>query len=270
VTDLPVLHAVALGGMQGPAELLPVSSSAHLVLVPELLSWPYSRLDPELRKAFEVALHAGTSVALLVFLRGELSQTARALDARHALAATLALGPPAAAGLLLEARIEREAGTPRRVAGTQILAGMALALSDLRPATRAYADAGLLDHLLLGIAQATALVPGVSRNGATLTVARLRGLDRPAASALSRDAALPIIVSAAVLKSVRLRSRGLPGGLRARFVAGAGAAALSTLASRRLLAWAESASSLAALSAYRVAFGAWTLRRLGSRPGRTR
>jgi len=255
--------------MQGPAELLPVSSSGHLVLVPELLGWPYASLDPELRKAFEVAVHAGTAAALLIALRGEVAEVARALDARRLLGTALAFLPPAAAGLLLEGPIERRAGAPRRVAATQVVAGLALAVADRRPDDRSYAQAGTLDHLLLGLAQATALAPGVSRNGATLTVARLRRLDRPAASRLSRHAALPIIAGAGVLKSVRLARRGLPPALRAPFAAGLGAAAVSTLACRRLLGWTESAPSFAPLGLYRVAFGGGALavlRRSGRRP----
>lgn len=245
--------------MQGPAELLPVSSSGHLVLVPELLGWPYAQLKPELRKAFEVAVHAGTAAALLVALRGEVAEAADALDARRVLGTALAFFPPAVAGVALEDAIERRAGAPTRVAAAQVIAGVVLALADLRPADRSYPEAGALDHLLLGLAQAAALVPGVSRNGATLTMARLRRLDRPAASRLSRHAALPIIAGAAVLKSVRLGHRGLPAGLRRSFVAGLAAAAGSTLTCRRLLAWTESTSSYAPLAGYRVAFGTLAL-----------
>jgi undecaprenyl-diphosphatase len=241
--------------MQGPAELLPVSSSGHLVLMPELLGWPYARLDPELRKAFEVAVHAGAAVALLVALRQQVVEAAGALDARRMLGTFLAFAPPAVGGMVLEDAIERRAGAPQRVAQAQVLAGLALAAADLRATDRSYPDAGALDHLLLGLAQAAALVPGVSRNGATLTMARLRRLDRPAASRLSRHAALPIITGAAVLKSVRLRRRGLPAALRRPFIAGLGAAALSTLAFRRLLAWTESTSSYAPVAGYRMVFG---------------
>lgn len=242
--------------MQGPAELLPVSSSGHLVLVPELLGWSYARLDPELRKAFEVAVHAGTAVALLFALRGEVAEAVGDLDAGRLLGTALAFAPPAAAGLLFEDAIERRAGTPRRVAVAQVVAGLALAAADRRPAERPYAAAGAVDHLWLGVAQAAALAPGVSRNGATLTAARLRRLDRPAASRLSRHAALPVITGAAVLKSVRLARRGLPPGLAASFALGAVAAAVSTLAARPLLESIQSARSYAPLGAYRVVFGA--------------
>src|SRR5215218_7266663 len=80
---LKLSHALALGALHGPAELLPVSSSAHTTLVPWLLRWPYPRLDPELRKAFEVALHAGTAAALLIGLRDEVAEAAHGLDRRR-------------------------------------------------------------------------------------------------------------------------------------------------------------------------------------------
>ena len=80
---LKLSHALALGALHGPAELLPVSSSAHTTLVPWLLGWSYPDLDPELRKAFEVALHAGTAAALLVGLRDEVADAARGLDRRR-------------------------------------------------------------------------------------------------------------------------------------------------------------------------------------------
>ena len=92
---LPVRHALALGALHGPAELLPVSSSAHTELVPWLLGWPYASLDGELRKAFEVALHAGTAAALLVGLRDEVAAAARGLDARRLLRLAGSFAPPA-------------------------------------------------------------------------------------------------------------------------------------------------------------------------------
>jgi len=95
---IPAGRALALGIVQGPAELLPVSSSAHTTLVPWLLGWSYPELDPELRKAFEVALHAGAAAALLVGLRDEVAEAARGFDRRRA---TLVLGsfvPPAIVG----------------------------------------------------------------------------------------------------------------------------------------------------------------------------
>jgi undecaprenyl-diphosphatase len=80
---LPVLQAIALGALQGPTELLPVSSSAHLMLVPWLAGWSYAELDPELRKSFEVVLHGATAAALLVALREEVAEATFNLDRRR-------------------------------------------------------------------------------------------------------------------------------------------------------------------------------------------
>ncbi|MBA2504604.1 MAG: undecaprenyl-diphosphate phosphatase, partial [Thermoleophilaceae bacterium] len=126
--SFPLSHAVALGVLQGPAELLPVSSSGHLALVPTLLGWPYDRLDPELRKAFEVALHAGTAAALLIVLRREVREVAEELDSRRAIRLILTFLPPAIAAALFERTIERRLGGVRSVAWAQVAGGAVLNL----------------------------------------------------------------------------------------------------------------------------------------------
>jgi undecaprenyl-diphosphatase len=254
---LPLRHAIALGALQGPVELVPVSSSGHLVLVPAVLGWPYARLDAELRKAFEVAVHAGTALGLLVVLREDLAPGGT--DGRAALRDVLACAPPALTGWLLERPIEERLADPRQVAVAQLVAGGALAAADRMPVARPYEAAGLVDHLLLGIAQAAALVPGVSRSGAALTAARLRRLDRRAAIRLSRRTVLPIIVGAAALKGMRIARRGISPELAAAFVAGAAAAFASTLIAGRLLARREPPRFLAAVAAYRIGLGAVAL-----------
>jgi undecaprenyl-diphosphatase len=253
---------VALGLLQGPAELLPISSSGHLVLVPALLEWPYVELDDELRKAFEVALHAGTAVALLIALRGEVAEAVRELDGARVVRHVLEFVPPGLAALAFERPIERRLGSARSVAAAQVAGGAALALADRSGATRPHTEAGARDALAIGIAQAFALAPGVSRNGATLTAARLLRFDRASANRLSRHAALPIILAAAGLKGYRLWRRGMPRELAAPFTAGAAAAFGSTLASTRLIRIVDGAPSYAPFAAYRVALGALALRRL--------
>jgi undecaprenyl-diphosphatase len=259
---LPLPQAIALGLLQGPAELLPISSSGHLVLVPALLDWSYGDLDDELRKSFEVALHAGTALALLIALRHEVVAVVGEMDGgrlgRHA----LTFLPPAVAAFLFERPIEERLGSPRGVAAAQIAAGAALAAGDLAPARRAHEEAGAGDAFAIGLAQACALWPGVSRNGATLTAARALRFERRAANRLSRHAALPIILAAAGLKGLRLWRRGLPPGLALPFAVGAGAAFGSTLASSRLVGVVDGARSYAPFAAYRVALGAVALRRL--------
>jgi undecaprenyl-diphosphatase len=259
---LPVSHALALGALHGPAELLPVSSSAHTTLVPWLLGWPYARLDPELRKAFEVALHAGTAAALLIGLRDEVAEAVRGLDRRRVGLIAGSFVPPAIVGYGLERPIERRLGTPPTIAAGLAAGAAAMWLADaVAPQERGRPDATMADALALGFAQACALVPGVSRNGATLTAARARGFRRPDANAMSRHAALPIIVGATVLKGVRLARRGLPSGVARAFAAGIGAAFVSTLGSVRLIRAVERDRSLAPYAAYRLVMAAVVLRR---------
>jgi undecaprenyl-diphosphatase len=259
---LPVRHALALGVLHGPAELLPVSSSAHTTLVPWLLGWPYAELDAELRKAFEVALHAGTAAALLVGLRREVGEAMRGFDRRRL---TLVLGsfvPPAIVGYTLERPIEERLGTPPTIAVGLLLGSAAMAVADRRGEVgRRRSDANLVDALALGVAQACALVPGASRNGMTLAAARARGFDRTDANELSRHVALPIIVGASVLKGVRLARRGLPSGVGSAFAAGVGAAFASTLASTWLIRQVERDRSLAPYAAYRTLLAAVVLRK---------
>jgi undecaprenyl-diphosphatase len=261
--ELRLRDAVALGVLHGPAELLPVSSSGHITLVPWLLGWPYCALDGELRKAFEVALHAGTAAALLVGLRGEVGEAARGMDRRRAQLVALSFLPPAAVGWALERPIERRLGTPPTIAAGLVIGSIAMAAADAASAgRRPRDDAGWRDALWLGLAQACALVPGVSRNGATLAAARARGFDREDANVLSRHVALPIIVGATALKGTRLARRGLPPGTARAFAAGIAAAFASTLASIRIIRQVERDRSLAPYAAYRIALAGLVIRRL--------
>ena len=260
---LTLRHAVALGLLQGPTELLPVSSSAHTELVPWLAGWPYASLDGELRKSFEVALHAGAALALALELRGELGRAPGA----GLLGLALALGPPALAGLALRGPIERHLGGPRSIAAGLALGALAMVFADVRAEQRpgeprARADAGAADALALGLAQAAALAPGVSRNGATLTAARARGFGRGAAQELSWAAGLPVIVAAVVLKGARLARAGAPAGTRAALAAGAASAFVSTVASARALREGRRAGrALAPYAAYRCLLAALVLAR---------
>ncbi len=255
-------RALALGLLHGPAELLPVSSSAHTTLVPWLLRWPYPGLDPELRKAFEIALHAGTAVALLVGLRDEVAEAARDFDRRRLTLVAGSFVPPAVVGLALERPIERRLGTPPTIAAGLALGAAAMALADVRaPQRRTRGQETAVDALALGVAQACALFPGVSRNGATLTAARARGFRRADANALSRHVALPVIVGATAVKGVRLARRGIPPGVAVAFAAGVAAAFASTLVSVRLIRAVERDRSLAPYAAYRMALAALVVRR---------
>ena len=246
-------QALLLGALHGPAELLPISSSGHVTVIPWLLGWEYDRLDSELRKAFEVALHAGTAAALLITLRREVDEAVHGLDRRIAELIALSFIPPAIVGYLLERPIERRLGTPPTIAVGLVCGSLAMALADRSPQVRVSTDAGAADALWLGIAQACALIPGVSRNGATLAAARWRHFTREDANRLSRHVALPVIAGATVLKGARLARRGLPPRTRVQFAAGAAASFASTLGSTWLIQQVERDRSLWRYAAYRIA-----------------
>ena len=255
-------QALALGALHGPAELLPISSSGHVALVPWLLRWDYDRLDDEMRKSFEVVLHAGTAAALLITLHDEVDEAVRGLDMRRIALIALSFAPPALAGYTLERQIEAHLGTPPTIAAGLLAGAVVMAWADRSPQTRRHDEAGARDALALGIAQALALIPGVSRNGATLAAARFRGFTREDANRLSRHVALPVIAGATLLKSVRLKRRGLPSGAAAPFAAGAAASFASTLGSTWLIKQVERDRSLLPYAAYRIALAALVLRRL--------
>jgi undecaprenyl-diphosphatase len=256
-------QAVALGLVHGPAELLPISSSGHLTLLPWLLRWDYDGLDDEMRKSFEVALHAGTAAALLITLRAEVSDALRGMSGHRLMLIALSFVPPATVGYTLERPIERHLGTPATVAGGLIGGAVVMALADRRPQVRSQEQAHAADALWLGFAQACALIPGVSRNGATLAAARIRHFTRADANRLSRHVALPVIAGATLLKGVRLRRRGLPPQTRSAFAAGAAASFVSTLASTWLINQVERDRSLLPYAAYRVGLAAFVMARLG-------
>jgi undecaprenyl-diphosphatase len=211
----PELEAAALGLIQGATELLPVSSSAHVAMVPWLLGFSVAEWPPDRRKELEVALHTGAAAALA----GPLWRARP--DARTLL---LSLAPPALAGYLLEKPIETRLDGPVPIAGGLLAGAAALALADRRPVTRDHP--AVIDGAVLGLAQAAALVPGISRTGATLAAARARGFSREDASKLSFGVAGPVLGGATVLKALRLP----PTHRRVAAVAAASSFAATTLA----------------------------------------
>ena len=260
--SIPPRRAALLGLVQGPTELLPVSSSAHLGLVPWLAGWDWDRLDPELRKSFEVALHAGAAGALLIGQRRVIADELRSFDARRAAVLILSFVPAAIAAYLFERPIEQRLGGPRGTAIGLLAGSAAMVAADTRPQRRGRGEATPADGLALGIAQATALAPGVSRNGATLAAARWRCFDREQANLLSRTVALPIITAAALLKGGRLRRRRIDPAVRKAFGIGVATSFASTLASQGLIRQVERDRSIWPYAAYRVALAGLVLSRL--------
>jgi len=260
---IPTARALALGIVQGPAELLPVSSSAHIVLVPWLAGWEnWEQLDPEVRKSFEVALHGGAALALLVGQRQTILEELRSFDGQRALVLGLSFLPAAVVGYTLERQIEERLGGPKATAIGLIAGAAAMLIADTRQQRRGRGDATPADGLALGVAQAAALAPGVSRNGVTLAAARWRHFSRDQANLLSRTIALPIIVGATILKGERLRRRGASPTLRRSMAIGVGASFASTLASQRLIRLVERDRALWPYAAYRAGLAAVVLTKL--------
>jgi undecaprenyl-diphosphatase len=242
-----------------------VSSSAHLSLIPWLAGWDWQNADPEARKSFEVAVHAGAAAALLVGQRRLIVRELRSFDLRRAAVVALSFVPPAVIGYRFERAIEQRLGGPRATAYGLVAGSLAMLAADRAPQQRGPGDAGALDGLALGVAQATALAPGVSRNGATIAAARWRRFTREQANLLSRTVALPVIVGATLLKGMRLRRRGLEPGLGTAMAAGVAASFASTLASQRLIRMVERDRALWPYAAYRVTLAAAVVWRMGRR-----
>jgi undecaprenyl-diphosphatase len=249
-------EALGYGLLQGPTELLPVSSSGHLVLAPWVFGSDYLKLDPELRKSFEVALHVGTAAALVIVLRDEVWEAVREFDTRRMAVIATSLAPAAAAALGFERVIEQKLSKPEVVVVGLVAGSLAMAWADGISGRRERGDAGWRDGLALGVAQALALIPGVSRSGSTIVAARARGFTPLAASELSMHVALPVIGGATALKGVRLSKRGLPAEMRAPFAVGVAGAFVSSFASARLIARKHRGRSLKKYVIYRLGLAA--------------
>ena len=226
-----LIEALLLGAVQGLTEYLPVSSSGHLVLVPFLLGWP-----PHGQR-FDLALHVGTAASLLWFFRRDWLALARAVvgglrspevrgrDPYWRLAGYVAAGsvPAGLAGLALEDAAERALRDPLLIGSMMVLFSFVMLAADrLGQRTRPVTDVVWADALMVGCAQAIALVPGVSRSGATIAAGLARGLTRPAAARFSFLLSGPVILAAAAWK---LR-HGVPVDDLAVFAVGAAASAL--------------------------------------------
>jgi undecaprenyl-diphosphatase len=222
-------------------------------LIPWFAGWHWDELRPATRKDFEVALHAGTAVALLVGQRRAIAEELARMDARRLVAVALAAAVPAAVGFAFERSIEERLGGPGMIAAGLAAGAMVMLLADRRPQDRQPDDLNATDGLALSAAQAAALFPGVSRTGATVAAARWRRFSRREANVLSRTVAVPIILGAVLLRAQRMRHRRLNPALRKVAGAGALSAALSTLASQGLIALLDRDGSAWPYAAYRLA-----------------
>lgn len=257
-----------LGITQGVTEFAPVSSSGHLIIVPWLFGWTILQ-NPELNKTFDVALHVGTLIGALVYFRNDVARYLAAwtssirrrsiatVDERLAWALVVGTIPGAIAGALFESVIEDKLGQPWLIAVMLVAFGVILVVVDsVAPIRRRMADLSVRDGLVLGVAQAVALQPGVSRSGVTITAGRALGLDRESAARFSFLLALPIIAGAGALKGIDVARTGLPPGMGWPFLWGMVSSAVSGfLVISFLLAYLRRHSFLVFL-AYRIAVAA--------------
>jgi len=231
-------QALVLGIVQGVTELLPISSSGHLILVPWLADWRYLEAHSDFNKTFDVALHLGTLVAVVVYFWRDLVRYGSAWfgtvrrrsvsepDERIAwylLAATI---PAALAGAAGENVIEEHLGQPWQIAILLAVFGVLLWLADRLPERGTIQDLRFGTAFAIGVSQILALVPGVSRSGITITTGRAAGLDRDSAARFSFLLLIPVVFGAVVYKGVKhVLIESLPPGSTGPFVVGTLAAA---------------------------------------------
>lgn len=233
---MPLLHAILLGLTQGLSEFLPISSSGHLLLVPWLFGWTdfTGEGGKELEKAFDVALHIGTVLAMLVYFRRDLTPLVRAglrsarrravetPDERKAWLLLLSAVPGVITGALLDGVITEHLGAEWLIGIMLVVFGVVLLLADRAPAARREGEFSTRDAVLMGVAQAAALQPGVSRSGATMSMARWLRFDRDATARLSFLMSVPITGGAVVYKMAKLFlvDGGIPEGFAGAFAVG--------------------------------------------------
>ncbi|MBV9574291.1 MAG: undecaprenyl-diphosphate phosphatase [Acidobacteriales bacterium] len=277
---MPIYQAIVLAIIQGLAEFIPVSSSGHLIIARRLLGW--NELSPAHELTFDVALHFGTLLSVLFYFRRTWIQIVRAAfggkvvrfsetsDSERDLTAAeqreermllwfmaAATIPGAIAGKLLESSAEdyfRE--HIFLIAGALIVVALLMWWGERvgkldKPLTRIT----LGDSIVVGCAQAFALIPGVSRSGSTITAGLFRNFTREAAVRFSFLLSTPLIAGAALLKAYELRKQGLPEGMHAPFIIGVLVSAIVGYATIAWLIRYLQANTLKVFIIYRIAAG---------------
>ena len=235
-------QALALGVVQGFTELLPISSSGHLILVPWLADWQYLERHDEFNQTFDVALHLGTLVAVAAYFATDLvaliGAWARSIRARRIAApaervawfVVIATIPAALAGAVGEDFIANELGDPWQIAILLAVFGVVLWLADRRPARREVHQLSFGEAVAIGLAQTLALAPGVSRSGITISAGRFCRLERDAAARFSFLLLVPVTLGAVLWKGLNDVVLGdLPAGSGGPFLVGTLAAAVTGL-----------------------------------------
>ena len=239
---LPNWQALILGLVQGATELLPISSSGHLILVPWLADWEYLKEHDVFNQTFDVSLHLGTLVAVVLYFRVDIVRLADAwlgtirrrrietVDERIAWYVAAATVPAAIVGAAGENLIARNLGEPWQIAILLAIFGVVLYLADRRPHTKEMGEIGFRAAFAVGLAQTLSLMPGVSRSGVTITAGRLLGLDRDSAARFSFLLLVPITFGAVAYKGIGdVLLADLPPGMVGPFVVGSLASFASAL-----------------------------------------
>ncbi|MFL5509221.1 MAG: undecaprenyl-diphosphatase UppP [Gemmatimonadaceae bacterium] len=253
------LQAIALGVIQGLSEFLPISSSAHLTLLPWLLGWE----DPGL--AFDVALHFGTLIAVLWYFRMEWLALVKAAfgiittgrvetpEKRRVVYLIIATIPGAIGGLLLQKQAESAFRSPQIIAIALIVMGLLLWVVDKAvDQRRVLGGMRWLDALLIGLSQVIALIPGVSRSGSTITTARGLRFDRESAAEFSFLMSMPIIAAAVILEGPKALHEG---GVTNELMSGVVASAISGWLAISILMRFVSRHSYGIFAFYRIVLG---------------
>jgi undecaprenyl-diphosphatase len=275
---IPIVHAIVLGITQGLSEFLPISSSGHLILVPWLFGWKEltGTANADLNKTFDVALHVGTFLAAIAYFRKDLARLAgagltsirqravRTADERLAWLLLLSAVPGALVGAVLESTINDHLGQIWLIAVMLIVFGLVLAVADRLPSNLGEEDYGPRQALIMGVAQAVALSPGVSRSGITITAGRFLGFDRNSAARLSFLMSMPITGGAALYKGLGLVKDGLPPGTAAAFFWGIVASGITGLLAVSLVLKVVRTRSFLPFVVYRVLAGLAVLAILAS------
>ena len=269
---MPLYQAIVLAVIQGLTEFLPISSTAHLALIPQLLHW--AELEGVSDLTFDVALHAGTLVAVLLYfwkmwleMLGAAAGLGSKSDPRTAenrrLFWYLIIGtvPGAIIGFLFEKKAEAAFRTPLVIGSALILVALLMWAAE-RAGSRRESSLGqvrLADSLWIGLAQALAVVPGVSRSGITMSAGLFCGLDRETDARFSFLLSTPIIAGAVLKKGLELRHSGLPLDMRLPLIVGI---IVSGLVGYAVIAWLIrylSRHTFKPFVIYRIALGAFVL-----------
>jgi undecaprenyl-diphosphatase len=233
------LEALLLGIVQGLTEFLPISSSGHLILVPWLQDYTFLEQNSDFHKTFDVALHAGTLVAVVSYFRADLrrmlhgfwrSFQAGAIESTDEMLAwvvVVATIPAVLVGAFGEDWIDENLGEPWMIGILLIVFGLVLHDADRRPQRKSLESVGLRQGVYIGLAQVLALCPGVSRSGITITAGRYMGFDRDSAARISFLMLVPVTAGAVLYKGVQAIVEGLPDGVVGPIIVGIIASAIS-------------------------------------------